>query len=120
MTIGERIKTRRKELGLTVAEVADRLNKNRATVYRYESDEIENLPLTVLEPLSKVLKTTPAELIGYGENEDGDEISLDEAKKLFTDIFIKEGIIKPGQDLSDEQYKKAMQVLRALFDETGQ
>ncbi len=65
MTIGSRIKQRRKELGLSVDELAQRLGKNRATIYRYESDEIENLPTTVLEPLSEVLQTSPAFLMGW-------------------------------------------------------
>ena len=69
MTVGERIKQRRKELGLTVDEVAERLGKNRATVYRYESNEIENLPTPILEPLSKVLDTTPEYLMGWKETE---------------------------------------------------
>jgi DNA-binding XRE family transcriptional regulator len=43
MTIGERIRKRRTELGLSVDYIAAKLNKNRATIYRYESDEIENL-----------------------------------------------------------------------------
>lgn len=65
MTIGERIKNRRKELGLTVDELAQRLEKNRATVYRYESNDIEKLPTTVLEPLAKALDVTPAYLMGW-------------------------------------------------------
>ena len=65
MTIGERIKSRRKELDLSADDVAKRLGKNRATVYRYESNEIENLPVGVLEPLAKVLQTTPAQLMGW-------------------------------------------------------
>ncbi|MBS6503110.1 MAG: helix-turn-helix transcriptional regulator [Clostridium sp.] len=65
MNIGERIKERRKELGLSVDDVATKLNKNRATVYRYESNDIENLPLNILEPLAKVLQTTPAYLMGW-------------------------------------------------------
>lgn len=69
MTIGDRIKFRRKELGLSVDDVAKKLGKNRATVYRYESDDIENLPITILEPLAKVLQTTPAELMGWTLNE---------------------------------------------------
>ncbi len=69
MTIGNRIKNRRKELNLTVDEVAEKLNKNRATIYRYESDEIENLPITILEPLAEILNTTPAFLMGWEENE---------------------------------------------------
>lgn len=73
MTIGNRIKNRRKELNLSVDEVAEKLNKNRATIYRYESDEIENLPITILEPLAEILNTTPAYLMGWQENEDGDD-----------------------------------------------
>jgi repressor LexA len=68
MTIGERIKLRRQELELSVDDIAKKLDKNRATVYRYESAEIENLPITVLEPLAKVLKTTPAYLMGWEED----------------------------------------------------
>lgn len=68
MTIGQRIKARRIELGLSVDFVAAKLNKNRATIYRYESDEIENLPTTVLEPLSEILQTTPAYLMGWGDD----------------------------------------------------
>ena len=65
MNIGERIKQRRTELGLSVDEVASRLGKNRATIYRYENNNIENFPITVLEPLAKILNTTPAYLMGW-------------------------------------------------------
>lgn len=67
MTIGQRIKKRRNELGLSVDEVAKKLGKNRATVYRYEKDDIKDLPITVLEPLASVLETTPADLMGWEE-----------------------------------------------------
>lgn len=70
MTIGNRIKNRRKELNLSVDEVAEKLNKNRATIYRYENDEIENLPINILEPLAEILDTTPAYLMGWEENND--------------------------------------------------
>ncbi|MGN1133780.1 MAG: LexA family protein [Oscillospiraceae bacterium] len=65
MTIGERIKARRLELGLSVEEVAEALGKNRATIYRYESNEIEKLPTTVLEPLANVLGVSPGYLMGW-------------------------------------------------------
>lgn len=68
MTIGERIKERRKELGISVDDLAHKIGKNRATIYRYESKEIENLPTTVLEPLAKALATTPAALMGWDES----------------------------------------------------
>jgi transcriptional regulator with XRE-family HTH domain len=63
--VGDRIRARWQELGLSVDEVATKLNINRATIYRYESNEIEKFSITVLEPLAEVLKTTPAYLIGW-------------------------------------------------------
>ena len=68
MTIGERIKNRRIEIGLSVEDLASKLGKNRATVYRYENGDIGNLPISILEPIAKVLCTTPAYLMGYEDN----------------------------------------------------
>lgn len=67
MKIYERIKHRRKELGLTADAVADALGVSRATVYRYESADIEKLPITAIKPLSEVLKISPAYLMGWEE-----------------------------------------------------
>ena len=67
MTVGERIKARRKEIGKSVDQIADELGKNRATIYRYESSDIKKLPLDILEPLARVLHTTPWYLMGWTE-----------------------------------------------------
>lgn len=74
MTTGDRIKVRREELGLSVEELATKLGKHRATIYRYESNDIENFPADVLVPLAQVLKTTPAYLMGW-ETKDGNDTS---------------------------------------------
>lgn len=65
MNIGDRIKQRRLELKLTVDELAEKIGKSRATIYRYENGDIENMPTTILEPLAKALDTTPADLMGW-------------------------------------------------------
>ena len=74
MNIGERIKQRREELGVSVEELAKRLGKHRATIYRYESNEIANLPTNVLEPLAIALETTPAALMGWEDDSQNIEI----------------------------------------------
>lgn len=91
MTIYERIKARRKELDLTADEVAKALGISRATVYRYESSEIEKLPITILEPLAKVLKTTPSYLMGWT---DQPSLTLEE-QQLFIDF---RSLNSSGQD----------------------
>lgn len=65
MNIGSRIKARRKEIGISAERLAETLGKDRATVYRYENGDIENLPLSILEPIAKALNTTPAYLMGW-------------------------------------------------------
>ena len=85
MTIGQRIKSKRIELGLSVDEVAEKLGKNRATIYRYEKDDIKDLPITVLEPLAKVLETTPADLMGWEQIDSN--FSGKEAPKEIYDKF---------------------------------
>lgn len=70
MTIGERIRQRRKELKLTADELAERLHKNRATIYRYENSEIERLPAEVLKPLSEILQVSPEYLMGWSTDDE--------------------------------------------------
>ena len=83
MTVGSRIREFRKRLGLSVDDVAEKLGKNRATIYRYESDDIENLPAPILEPLAKVLQTTPAELMGWQEEKRNSSASNDLPANVF-------------------------------------
>lgn len=68
VTVGERVKARREELGMSVDTLAEKIGKNRATVYRYEGKGITNMPIGVLIPLAKALSTTPAYLIGWTED----------------------------------------------------
>lgn len=67
MIIGQKIKELRKQLNMSVDDLASKLDKNRATIYRYERGDIENLPLDVLEPLANALETTPGYLMGWEE-----------------------------------------------------
>ena len=82
-TIGERIKNRRKTLGLSATKLSEIIGVDRATIYRYESNYIKKLPTTTLEPLAKALQTTPAWLMGI------DEPPVEEINPLFSHKNIK-------------------------------
>lgn len=107
MNVGNRIKKRRTELGLSVEDVAKMLNKNRATIYRYESNDIENLPLSILEPLAKILQTTPAFLMGWEVSEKNFDNSTDDEFLYLVGKFsaendeFKKRIIKAMLQLKD-------------------
>ena len=68
MSTGSRIKERRKQLGLTADELAERIGVSRSTVFRYENGDIEKVPLDYLGVLSSVLCTTPEFLMGWTDD----------------------------------------------------
>ncbi len=63
LTIGKQIRKRRKELNMSVDELARRIGKDRSTIYKYENGNIDNFPLVLLFPLADALETTPQELL---------------------------------------------------------
>ena len=102
LSIGQKIRYRRKELGLSVDELAERIEKNRATIYRYESSYIENLPVTVLERLAKALNVTP----GYFIDGDSNQRKQDKFLEIYTRLTPKQQkvlYIIAKELLSDDQ-----------------
>ena len=70
MTTGQRMKNRRKEIGLSAERVAEILGVSPATIYRYENGDIEKVPGDRLVPIADALKTTPAYLMGWDDVND--------------------------------------------------
>jgi len=64
-TIGDRVREARKELGVTLEEVANKVGVSRQTLSRYENSIITNIPSDKVELLAIALKTTPAYLMGW-------------------------------------------------------
>lgn len=58
--IGERIGIRRKQLGLTLDDIAQEIGVAKSTVQRYEKGTIEKIKLPVLEAIARVLSVDPA------------------------------------------------------------
>lgn len=68
MTIGERIKQRRIELGLSADQVAEKLNVDRSTIFRYERGAISKVPTDTLAKLAQILYTSPTYLMGLSDD----------------------------------------------------
>lgn len=65
---GERIKQRRKEMGLTADTLAEKLGVSRSTIFRYEKGDIDKIPAESLSIIAAALNTTPAYLIGWKDD----------------------------------------------------
>lgn len=105
LTIGERIKQCRTNLGLSVDELAELIGKNRATIYRYESSEILDLPTSILVPLSKALHTTPAYLMGWDTENSSPLLNLGE--KLI--------LLRNDYNYSQEQVAKKLGITKSAY-----
>lgn len=127
-TIGSRIRAKRQQLNMSVDELATKLGKNRATVYRYESDDIENFPLSIITPLAEALQVSPGYLMGWmeteqpaTENDDRPAGHLSEKKPALgsesgPDVNIVKIAGRDGRFIEKELNDKQLQALIAFVD----
>lgn len=111
MNIGDRIKSRRKQLKMSADELGKRLGKDRSTIYRYEKGDIENLPLDILEPIAEALGTTPQYLMGWEEVKKKNDTLSDIVIRMQTD----ESFMSAVEKLYNLDQKKLLSIL-ALLD----
>lgn len=83
--LSNKLKELRRERGLTLEEIAERVGTSRQTIHRYENGKISNIPHEKIESLAKALATTPTALMGWDTGEFTDlspEIKPIKTKKL--------------------------------------
>ena len=61
------LKAKRKELGLTLAQIAEKIGVTEATVQRWESGNIKSLRHERIAKLADILGVTPSVLMGWDE-----------------------------------------------------
>ena len=109
MTIGDRIKLRRKELGMSADKLGEVIGKNRATVFRYENGDIERMPIDVIEPIAEALLTTPAYLMGW---EDDNEKTAANGSGLSE---AKQQLLSLAESCSDEEASRLLQMMELFL-----
>lgn len=65
MKVGERIKLRREELGMTQTELAEKVQSTKQSIYKYENGIISNIPSDKIETIANALGVSPAYLMGW-------------------------------------------------------
>ena len=69
--LSNNLKKFRKEKGLTLEELAQRLGTSKQTIHRYENGVISNVPSDKVEQLAAALGVTPSMLMGWNKSYDG-------------------------------------------------
>lgn len=111
MTTGQRMKARRKAIGLSAEKLADILGVSPATIYRYENGDIDKVPGDRLAPIANALHTTPGYLMGWEEQRDVPIGALQNDRNIIR-IAARDGSYTERR-LTDQQ----LAALKAILDQ---
>ena len=114
MKIGERIKYRREELGLSQDELARRLGyKSRSSINKIENDA-SGLPQTKIAAIANALQTTPSYIMGWVEMQQKNDAATSLAVRLVKDEeFLS--VVEIIDKLNPEQLASIKQVANVLL-----
>lgn len=108
MEVHERIKKRRIELELSMRDVADKLGISASTVSRYESSDIQNMGIDKIEALAKVLRCSPAYLMGWEDEIICTALSSEENRliRIYRDLNVdgQRKLVERAEELRDLGY----------------
>ena len=82
--VGQRIKARRKQLGLTQKQLAELVDLSEGSVSRYESGSIKDAPTQKLNDFAKALSIEVAWIIGFKPQTDKFQLANDLVNKIQT------------------------------------
>ena len=127
MTIGDRIRTRREELGLTQKELAERLGyKTKSSITKIEAGD-NNLPITKVAKIAKALEVTESYLMGWEDSAivpaDGQSESYyvdAETRRLAQELHDDPELsvmLDAYKSLSPRDAKLVMEMVRRMQDE---
>ncbi len=68
--VGERVKERRIELGLSMPQLGKRVSVNKSTIQRYETDGVDPKRTMIINGLAEALFTTPDWLTGLSDDKE--------------------------------------------------
>nr|DAW65598.1 MAG TPA: helix-turn-helix domain protein [Caudoviricetes sp.] len=80
--IGVRLKSARKDRGLTLLELSQKVGLSEGNVQRYEAGNIANVSIAVLLKFASALYVPPEQLLGWKSGTDGEVLAPDEESLL--------------------------------------
>jgi transcriptional regulator with XRE-family HTH domain len=114
MKIGERIKYRREELGLSQDELARRLGyKSRSSINKIENDA-SGLPQSKIVAIANALLTTPSYIMGWQETQQKNNSLTDITVRLRTDKDFAD-LVEDITKLDEIQLASVKQVVGAFL-----
>ena len=106
--IGKKIRERRKELGMTLDELARAVGVSKQTIFRYEDRTIENIPIDKLHKIAGKLNVSMAYLL---------DLKVEVGYEDFIALKEKEGfreLISTLKEMDSEKIKKLVEMAKII------
>lgn len=113
MTLGEKIRQARIQADLTLEELGKACGVGRATMYKYESGDITNIPMNRLTAIADKLGVSAGWLAGWQNDQDAKPKMY---KVLPIDVTMENILIAWDHDLNDAGKQKLLEYLSDLLD----
>ena len=94
VSVGNRIKERRKELKMSAETLADIIGVSAATIYRYENGGIANMGTDKLENIAQALNIEPKYLMGWAQEANQDCKKHDQVDEICEAIRNNPALLK--------------------------
>ncbi|WP_195376745.1 helix-turn-helix domain-containing protein [Anaerotruncus rubiinfantis] len=117
IVLGSRIKARRKELDLTLQNIADEIGVAKSTIQRYENGNIETIKLPVVEAIARILKVNPSYLLGKTDNKELVTTEGDELQEYLEELKNRSEmrmLFKLSKEATKEEVEQAVKIIEAL------
>ena len=119
--IGNRIKFRREQLGMTQEQLGAKLGLNKSTIQRYEKGIVEKIKLPVIQAVAKELNVNPNWLVlktdDMGQYTDEDD-ELNEYLEELKNRSEMRMLFKLTKSATKEDVMKAVKIIEALKGES--
>ena len=125
MTVGERLKQLREQLGMSQVDFATKINVSKQTLYKYENNIITNIPSDKIESAARICNVSPAYIMGWGNDlspitsDTSSELTARDAKDIAKileqtkeQLLSQEGLMFDGDPASPEAINSILDAMQ--------
>ena len=112
MTMGERIRTLRKQNNMSLEELGSKLGVGRSAILKYEKGQVQNLPRVKIEKMASLFGVSPEYIMAFDENEKLEYLTDDIAEKYLLTKYGEEAVelVDMFSKMTDKNKKKLLEL----------